>query len=214
MVSSNGSIYFVVGAAETDCCPSRSPPIISLPNGNQGVTYGHLRNVMKIFGSAVAGTAMQLVAVGFMTGLFYLLARARYFSLGWPLALCDQNTACQTATPLVRLSYLMTAVGIVLTDNRYVARTALWARHASRAIRPNEPRFLAEAVAAQLLIVAIACIVQELASPWQPVVVLGQSMGGVWLGAILWPAAWSIVVAATGSLAHALFLSILSTRSI
>jgi hypothetical protein len=162
---------------------------------------------MRIVGPAVAGTAMQIIAIGIMTVLFYLLARVHHFGLGWPLALCGENTACQSAAPLVRLSYLVTAVGVALTNNRLIARTTLWARLASRAILPNEPRFSAEAVAVQFSIVTFGSIIEELEDSPQAVVSLGQWMGGVWLGAILWPAMWSVAVAAAGSLAHALYLS-------
>lgn len=162
---------------------------------------------MRIFGPAVAGTGMQLAAVGLMTICLFLLARAGYFSLGWPLVLCDDGTACQAATPLVRLSYLTTAMGVALTNNRLIARTILWARQASRAMLPNEPRFSAKAVAVQLLIVTIACMAEELEPPLQAVVTFGQWIGGMWLGAILWPAMWSTAVAAVGSLVHALYRS-------
>ena len=164
-----------------------------------------LGSVMRIFGPAVAGAAMQLIAVGLMTALFYLLARARYFSPGWPFALCDANTVCQAPAPLLRLSYLMTAVGVALTNNRLIARTTSWARDTSRAMLPKSFRFSAKAVAVQLSIVTIACIVEELEDPSHFVVISGRWIGGVWLGAILGPALWSLVVAASGSLVHALF---------
>ncbi|HXS07252.1 MAG TPA: hypothetical protein VN723_10715 [Rhizomicrobium sp.] len=83
---------------------------------------------MKIFGPAVAGTVMQLIAVGLMTVLFYLLARARYFSLGWPRAVRDEESGCRATASLVRLSYLTTAVGVALTDNRLITRTTFGAR--------------------------------------------------------------------------------------
>jgi hypothetical protein len=162
---------------------------------------------MRIFGPAIAGTAMQLMAIGVLTILFYFLAHDQYFSLGWPLVLCDSKIACQAAAPLVRLSYLMTAVGIALTNTPLFAQTTLWARQASRALFPNAPKFSAEAVAVQFSIVAVASIIEELEDSPQAVVSLGQWVGGMWLGAILWPAMWSIIVAAAGSLAHALYLS-------
>lgn len=150
---------------------------------------------------------MQVIAVGLITAVFYLLARAKYFSLGWPLALCDAGGDCQGAAPLLRISYLITAVGVALTTNRFVVRTTLWARQASHAMLPKEPRFSATAVAVQLSIVTVACVVEELDAPSQLVVTFGRWMGGAWLGAILWPAMWSIAVAAGGSLVHALYLS-------
>lgn len=171
------------------------------------MALGRLRSVTTIFAPAAAGAGMQLIAVGFITILFYLLVCARYFASGWPVALCDPNTACQAATPLMRLSYLMTAAGVALTNNRFIGQATLWARQSSQLMLPSEPRFSAEAVAFQLSIVLVACAVEELEAPSQFAVTLGRWMGGLWLGVILWPAMWSIAVAALGSLIHALYLS-------
>lgn len=55
---------------------------------------------MKILGPALAGAAMQLMAIGLLMVLFYFLASAGYFFLGWPFALCEDETACQAAAPL------------------------------------------------------------------------------------------------------------------
>ena len=150
---------------------------------------------------------MQFFAVALITSLFYLLVRARYFALGWPLAICDENMGCPIAVPLLRTSYLLTAGGVTLTNNRIIARTTQWARHEARSTLPNEFKFSAEAVAAQLSIAAIGSIIEELDTPSQIVVPFGQWIGGIWLGAILWPAMWSVGVAAMGSLIHALYLS-------
>ena len=52
-------------------------------------------------------------------------------------------------------------------------------------------------------IVIIAPAVEELDAPAEFVVSLGQWIDGQWLGAILWPALWSVAVAAIGALAYA-----------
>ena len=150
---------------------------------------------------------MQLVAVGLITVAIYFLATAEFFSSRWPIALCNEGISCRSAAPLVRLSFLLTAVGVALTNNRLIVQTTEWARQVSRSILPKEPRFSAEAVAFQLSLLMIAAIVEELESPAETVISFGQSIGGVWLGPILWSGAWSIMVAATGSLIHAIYLS-------
>jgi len=174
--------------------------------GTHRVIYGCFKVAMRILGPAVAGAAMQLMAIGLLTVLFYFLASARYFFMGWPFALCSDEPSCQAATPWVRLSYLIIAVGIVLTNTPFFAQTKLWARHASRTLLPNRPTFSAEAVAVQFSIVTIACIVEELEDAPRSVTAFGQWVGGMWLGVVLWPAMWSIAIAAAGSQAHALYL--------
>jgi hypothetical protein len=173
------------------------------------VTYGRSTAGIGIFGPAIAGAAMQLMAVMLVTVVFYLLSREKYLPLGWPLSLCDEDGSCQSATVLVRLSYLLAAIGVALTTNRFISQTMLWARQMSRETPFGQSRFSAEAVAFQLSIVAIGSIIEELESPAQFVVATGQWIAGIWLGAILWPAMWSIVVASLGSLLHAIYLSLL-----
>lgn len=168
---------------------------------------GHRATAIRIFGPAIAGALAQFVAVALLTLAFYFLARVGYFSSKWPLPLCGVGTSCHSAAPLVRLSYLLTAAGIALTNNRLIVRTTKWAHHASRAVFPAEPRFSAEAVTFQLTLVVIAAVIEELESPAEVVVSIGRWIGGVWLGAILWSGMWSIMIAATGSLIHAVYLS-------
>ena len=140
---------------------------------------------MRIFGPAIAGAFAQFIAVGLITFAFYFLARGGYFSSKWPLALCEEDTSCHSAAPLIRLSYLLTAVGVALTNNRLIANATNWARHASRAILPTEPKFSSEATAFQLSLLLIAAIIEELKSPAEVVVSFGQWIGGMWLGTIL-----------------------------
>src|SRR5436190_490334 len=78
---------------------------------------------MRIFGPTIAGAIMQLIIVGLITFGFYFLARVGYFSSKWPLMLCEEGTSCHSAVPLVRLSYLLTDVGVALTNNRLIAQT-------------------------------------------------------------------------------------------
>ena len=164
---------------------------------------------MRVFGPAMAGAVMQLVAVVLVTFLFYLLARQRYMPSGWPLSICDEDSSCQSATVLVRVAFLLTAIGVALTTNRLITQTMMWARQIAREKYIGKPRFSVEAVAVQLTIVAIGSVIEELEPPAQFVVTAGQWMGGTWLGAILWPAMWSIMIASMGSLLHALYLSLL-----
>jgi hypothetical protein len=203
--------YALLALARVAASPNQTglstPPVIV--GGRHAVTSARLTAGMRIFGPAVAGAAMQLTAIVLVTILLYSLARGRFLPLGWPLYLCDEDSTCQSATLLVRISYLLTAIGVALTTNRLITQTMLWARQNSHEPTFGKPRFSPEAVAFQLSIVAIGSTIEELETPAQFIVTAGQWIGGVWLGAILWPAIWSIVVASVGSLLHALCLSLL-----
>ena len=142
-----------------------------------------------------------------LTFAFYAVGKSGSFSSRWPFILCEEGGSCRFTALPVRLSYLLTAVGVALTNNRLVAQTTEWARNTSRAILPAAPRFSAEAVTFQLSLLAIAAAIEALDKPAEAVVSVGQWIGGAWFGAVLWSGMWSVVAAAAGSLVHAIFLA-------
>lgn len=156
---------------------------------------------MRIFGPALVGAAMQLAAVVLTTTGFYILARNADLQPPWPLTLCEPGTSCGSATYLVRWSYLLMAIGVALTNHPFIARTAEWLRATSQ---PKAPPPTLKVVAAQLLIACFAGAIEVLETPPEAALALGRWVGGRWLGAILWPAFWSIVVAGMGASAHAI----------
>ena len=115
-----------------------------------------------IFGPAVAGALMQVAAMMLLTAAYYFLAQHEYLKPPWPLTLCQTGTCCHSATPLVRLSFLLTAFGIALSKNHLITGTTLWARHLSRATHLEKDRFSAEAVTVQLSRAAIASVIEFL----------------------------------------------------
>jgi hypothetical protein len=159
--------------------------------------------MLRIFSPAIAGAVIQVAAVMLLTAAWYFLAQYEYLKPPWPLTLCETGTSCQSATPLVRLSFLLTAVGIALTKNHFVARATEQARYLSRAAYLEKDGFSAEAVTVQLSLVAIGSVVEELDTPSEIVATIGRCIGAGWMEAILWPALWSVVIAALGSTIHA-----------
>ena len=143
---------------------------------------------------------MQLAAVVLVTTGFYLLARDADLQPPWPLTFCEPGTSCSAATYLLRWSYLLTAIGVALTNHRIVKRSAEWLRATSQ----PKARPTLKAVAAQLLIACFAGAIEVLETPPEAALPFGRWAGGGWLGAILWPAFWSIVLAGLGASAHAI----------
>jgi hypothetical protein len=82
----------------------------------RAMAYGHLPAGTRVLSPIIVGAVMQLMAVVLVTAVFYLLARARYFPLGRPLSICADRTSCESASLLVCLSYLLTAIGVALTN--------------------------------------------------------------------------------------------------
>jgi hypothetical protein len=157
--------------------------------------------MLRIFSPAVAAIVIQLAAVTVITVVFYFLAQGLAKSEPASL-LCEADATCHTATLLARLSYLLTAFGAAFTNNRLIARTTRWVRRLSRAFHERNG-LLAKAVTVQLAITIIACIVVELDTPPETAVAVGQWIGGGWIGAVYWPALWSVGVAGVGAITHA-----------
>lgn len=105
------------------------------------MAYGHLPTGIRVLSPAIVGALMQLIAVVLITAAFYPLARVRYFPLGWPLSICAERTSCESASLLLRLSYLLTAIGVALTNNRFISQAVEWlATHLGRRAMENPNR--------------------------------------------------------------------------
>jgi len=161
--------------------------------------------MLRIFSPAVAAMVIQLAAVMVTTAALYFLAQG----LAEPGSLlCEADTACHTATQLARLSYLLTAFGAAFTSNRLIVRTTRWVRRLPRTLHERN-RLLAKAVTVQLAIAIVAFIVVELDTPPETAVTIGQWIGGGWIGAVYWPALWSVGVAGLGAMTHATLRAVL-----
>ena len=169
--------------------------------------HRRLEPTLLVFGPFMAGAVLQLAAIVLTTAAFYILAYHGYLAPRWPLTLCEMDT-CQSATFLVRWSYLLTAVGVALTNNGFITRATEWFRAAARSNRASELGFSPKAVAAQLSIAAFASVAVQLDAPPDFTVGIGRWIGIDWIGVILWPGLWSIGIAAMGALAHAAFKAI------
>lgn len=165
--------------------------------------------MLRIFSPAVAAIVVQLAAVTVITAVFYFLAqRLAELKPAWPALLCEADTRCHTATLLARLSYLLTAFGAAFTNNRLIVRTTRWVRRLSRTLHRGSG-LLAKAVTVQLAITVIAFIVVDLDTPPETAIAIGRWIGGGWIGAIYWPALWSVGVAGLGAMTHATLRAVL-----
>jgi len=159
--------------------------------------------MFRIFGPAVAGALMQVVAVATVTLAFYFLAQTGHLSPAWPSTFCEAHTSCHSASLLVRWFFLLTAIGIAFTNNRIITRATEWIKSSDRESIVDRTEYSAKSITVQLAISIIASIVEELDTPPEVIIAIGRWLHGPWLGAILWPALWSVVIAGLGALAYA-----------
>jgi hypothetical protein len=106
-------------------------------------------------------------------------------------------------SPLLTWIYLLTALGVALTSNRFVDFTTARIRGASRLMRPTEPDHATKTLLVQLWLAAIGFAVLALRSPPDSFVEAGRYYGFTCAASIAWPGIMSIGAASFGASAQA-----------
>jgi hypothetical protein len=108
-----------------------------------------------------------------------------------------------STTPLLTWIDLLTALGVALTGNRFVDRTAIRLRQASRRLCPKDPDHAARALLVQLWIATACFAVLALRSPPVALIQVASGLGCAAAASFVWPGMMSIGVAVFGANAQA-----------
>jgi hypothetical protein len=135
---------------------------------------------------------MQGFAIALSTPTVVALARP------WPQARTSSDVV-----HMLRLTYLLLAVGVAFTKTRFVHSTSKAIADASRKMNRSEPAAGAYKLLLCLWVGAIGMASITIVSPPTPSFEDGWLFGHVDAAAILWPAATSIGVAVFGASAQA-----------
>jgi hypothetical protein len=106
-------------------------------------------------------------------------------------------------SPFLQFAYLSTAIGLALSNDRFIELTVARIRRASRLMNAVKPEEVSKRLGVQLAITAILFAVITLRAPPDFLVAAGQYVGSVCGGAIGWAGSMSVGVACFGASAHA-----------
>jgi hypothetical protein len=163
-----------------------------------------------LFQAALAAAILQLMAAVFATFIVFIAARQGLIhQLSFQIQ-TDAEALFGSALPLLTWIYVLTAVGVALTSNRFVACTAEQICRASRIMHPNQPDRVAKILIGQLCFSAGGFVWLAHASPPALLIEICRYFGGSWAGSMIWSIMASIGVASFGANALAARLAVLN----
>jgi hypothetical protein len=158
----------------------------------------------------------QLSAAGIFAGLVQALmvlglsvAAIRHLGIEQFLSVeTDSETVARGVSyaTLVAWSDILIAVCLSMIQTRQVDLTARRLKTGFRRLSPRDPDHAASSLLVQLSLTSIGFAVLAMRPPPGFVLSLGSMLGSAGYGALIWPAAMSIGVAAFGANAHAALL--------
>ena len=154
--------------------------------------------IRLILAGLVAASA-QLMTVVLATVMVFVAGRSGLIAL--TLAeICPDGEAL---SPLLTWIYLLTAIGIALTSNRFVNFTAAHVRRASRLMQASAPDHATKSLLVQLWLAATGFAILTLRPPPHLWIELGRCFGAGCSASIVWSGAMSVGLACFGANAHA-----------
>jgi len=112
--------------------------------------WKHWCSVLALFQAGLVGAGRQAIAILLLTLAVHVLPRAALQSV---------------ELPLLSWSFLLTAIGCVLTRDRFLDATEDRVRRASQSMRPSNPTVVSRVACTQCLIAAAALAATGLAGP-------------------------------------------------
>jgi hypothetical protein len=111
-------------------------------------------SAIRLFQAGLAAACLQFAAVLIATLVVFVAARQRLIGPLSSEARSDAGSLLASLFPLLTWMYILTAVGVALTDDRFVACTAMQIRQASRHMNPAKPDHAAKILMVQFCLSA------------------------------------------------------------
>jgi hypothetical protein len=155
--------------------------------------------MLRLFQAGLVAALIQFIAVGLETLVALLSARHGLIAPALLDVSPDPDFQSDAIFPFLIWVYLLTALGVALTSDRFIVLTAARIRHASRLMRPTEPDHAAKTLLVLLWLTAIGFAVMALRSPPYPLLEAARSIGCTCAASIAWSGLMSIGAASFGA---------------
>lgn len=164
--------------------------------------------MLRFLRAGLVAASRQVVAVLVITFLVSLLTSHNFTGQEAPAMSSGAQSYRISVSQLLTWTYLLFAVGFVLTYDRSIDLTAKRIRHASRLVRNVPPGYASRTLVAQFGVAAVFFAAMALRAPPQ-LLVDGSRYLGCADGAVIgWAGAMSVGVACFGASAHSALKSI------
>jgi hypothetical protein len=157
----------------------------------------------RLFQAGLVAACIQCVAVSLVTLGILLAAQHELINLAPPDANANAASGLNSILPLLRWIYLLIALGVALTSDRFVDFTAAHIRLASRLISPADPDHATNSLLTQLALSSIGFSALALRPPPEPSIAAARSLGFEWLASPAWSGIMSMAAASSGANAQA-----------
>jgi hypothetical protein len=158
---------------------------------------------LLLFQAGVVAAFIQCIAVGMVTIAMLLAVQHDLIVLEPPHIGANFKSELDALLPLLRWIYLLIAVGVALTSDRFVDFTAARIRLASRLMHPAETDHATKTLLVQLMLASIGLAVLVLRPPPDLLISAAGYLGCGWDASVAWSGMMSIAAAGFGANAQA-----------
>ena len=159
--------------------------------------------MLRLFQAGIFAACIQCIAAGTVTLVMLLAAQHNLIVPASSDIGVDAESEMDSLLPLLRWMYLLIALGVALTSDRFVDFTAARIRLASRLMRPTEPDDATKSLLTQLTLASIGFAVLALRPPPDLLIVAARYLGCDCVASVTWSGVMSVAAAAFGANAHA-----------
>ena len=158
---------------------------------------------LLLFQAGLAAAFIQFIAAGTVTFIVFLTVQQELIVLAPPNIDGDVESKMDSLLPLLRWIYLLIALGVALTGDRFIDFTAARIRLASRLMRPIEPDHATKSLLTQLTLASVGMAVLALRPPPDLLIATARYLGSAWIASAAWSGMMSAAVAGFGANAQA-----------
>ena len=159
--------------------------------------------MLRLFRAGLVAAFIQCIAAGTVTLALFLAVQHDLILPASPHIGVDAESELNSLLPLLRWIYLLIALGVALTSDRFVDFTAARIRLASRLMRPTVPDHATKSLLTQLTLASFGFAVLALRPPPDLLIVATRYFGSGWVAAAGWSGMMSAAAAGFGANAQA-----------